>query len=322
MRIFIYVLFTLVPFLSLAQESNNEKNPQNELIIIPSHPAQGFHNSYILFIPSGVSKNELTNLLVEPNNTGKLSDSISVHEQYAIHLASVSSIGNNIATELNIPLLVPIFSRPASKPLMYAHALDRDVVLEPSMELKRLDLQLLAMIRDAKKQLALRDILVRDKIFMNGFSASATFTNRFLFIHPEIVEAAAMGGFNGELMLPLKKYENQKLNYPLGVHDFKLLFGNQFDQKTYAKIPQHIYMGALDANDAVQFEDAYSLEERQIINSALGDNVQDRYVKCQGIYVQNNISAVFQTYPEVGHWTTSKMNLDTILFFLNISKNQ
>jgi len=34
------------------------------------------------------------------------------------------------------------------------------------------------------------------------------------------------------------------------------------------------------------------------------------------------ISATFKTYEKVGHWTTSKVNLDVILFFLKeLNKN-
>ena len=88
---------------------------------------------------------------------------------------------------------------------MYTHALDRDVMLEKNNEFERLDLQLIEMIKEGKKKLLEFGVSTKEKIFMNGFSASATFTNRFLFIHPEIVKAAALGGFNGKLMLPLKK---------------------------------------------------------------------------------------------------------------------
>jgi hypothetical protein len=319
----IFLLFTLVPILSFAQNSTNESFVKNDLIIIKGNPSKGFNNSYILFIPKGVEKNKLTRLLVETNNTGKLSDSISLHKRYAISLASESSVGNNISTELKIPLLVPIFPRPASKPLVYTHALDRDVVFEKSKKLKRIDLQLIAMIRDARNQLKDRDVLVYDKVFMNGFSASATFTNRFLFIHPELVAAAAMGGFNGELMLPLKKHQNKEFDYPLGVSDFEKIFDKKFNQQTYQNIPQYMYMGALDDNDAVQFDDAYNEHERSIINSTLGRYVQERYKECQNIYVENNISATFKTYEKVGHWTTSKVNLDVILFFLKeLKKNK
>jgi len=289
---------------------------KGDLIVIPSQPSKRFHHEYLLFIPKGVTKNRPTYLLVEPNNTGKTTDSISIHKQYAVSLATESSVGNNISTELKIPLLVPVFPRPAIQPLMYTHALDRDVILEQSESLKRLDLQLIEMIKDAKKRLKKLDILVQDKVFMNGFSASATFTNRFLFLHPEYIKAAAMGGLNGALMLPLETYNNNQLNYPLGLSDFEQLFGEKFDRKNYNSIPQYIYMGGLDDNDAVQFDDAYSLQERQIINTSLGHQVQDRWKTCQSIYTKHKLNTEFKTYKEVGHWTTSEMNLNTILFFL------
>ncbi len=318
----IFLLFSLMPILSFAQNSTNASFVKRKLIVIKSNPSKGFNYSYVLFIPKGVQKNKLTQLLVEPNNTGITTDSISVHKKSAIKLASTSSIGNNISTELKIPLLVPIFPRPGSKPLVYTHALDRDVMLEKNNKLERMDLQLIAMIKDAQTQLKERNVLVRDKIFMNGFSASATFTNRFLFIHPEIIEAAAIGGFNGELMLPLKKYKNKRFDYPLGTNDFEKLFNKKFNQITYQNIPQFVYMGALDTNDAVQFDDAYNEHERTIINSILGANVLERYIECQNIYTDNNISATFKTYEKVGHWTTSKVNLDVILFFLKeLNKN-
>ncbi len=286
------------------------------------NPKKGFQNDYILFIPKGTQLNKETFLLVEPNNTGKTSDSISIHEKYAIDLASVSSVGNNVATELKIPLLVPIFPRPSSQELIYTHALDRDVILEDSQELKRLDLQLLAMTDDAKSVLSSMSIVIDDKFFMNGFSASATFTNRFAFIHPEKIRALAIGGFNGELMLPNKEINNIKLNYPLGINDFSKLFHKRFDENQFKSIPQFIYMGKLDNNDAVQFDDAYSEIERNIINVNLGSEVQNRYLKCQEIYNKNNVNATFKNYENVGHWTTSEMNLEVIKFFFKQMKIQ
>ncbi|MBL4703574.1 MAG: hypothetical protein JKY54_03575, partial [Flavobacteriales bacterium] len=202
MRLFI-LLFVLIPFFTYSQNTVSESFLKDSLIIIESDSSKGFNNSFLLFIPKGTLQNKLTYLLVEPNNTGVASDSIEVHQKSAIALASVSSVGNNISTNLKIPLLVPVFPRPDSKPLVYTHALDRDVIFEKDENLERLDLQLIAMIKNAQEVLKENGTLVHDQIFMNGFSASATFTNRFLFIHPEMVKAAAMGGLNGELMLPL-----------------------------------------------------------------------------------------------------------------------
>ena len=317
MRSIFIVIFTLSCFMSFAQHSTAGFFKKDSLIVVNKNPEKGFHHDYILFVPKGTPLNKKIFLLVEPNNTGQISDSIEVHKKYAIDLASVSSVGNNISTELKIPLLVPVFPRPSSQPLIYTHALDRDVMLEKSPELKRLDLQLLEMINDVKSILTAMDIQVDPKFFMNGFSASGTFTNRFSFIHPEKIKALAIGGFNGKLMLPQNEINGVVLNYPLGINDFPNLFGENFDAENYKSVPQFIYMGKLDENDAVQFDDAYSENERAIINGNIGQNVQERYLQCQNIYQINGINPIFKTYENVGHWTTSDVNLEVIKFFLN-----
>lgn len=300
----------------LAQTSQAQKISRDSLLIIEKNPAKGFFSDYILFIPKGTKLNGKTFLLVEPNNTGKLSDSIEIHIQHAVSLASVSSVGNNISTELRIPLLVPVFPRPASKPLTYSHALDRDVMLEKRPDLKRLDLQLLAMIEDSRSVLKTFGVEVEEKIFMSGFSASGTFVNRFSFLHPDKIQALAIGGFNGELILPQKSINGIKINYPIGTNDFEKMFKQKFDIDAYKAIPQYIYMGELDENDAVQFDDSYNKKERKLINENLAPTVQKRYIACKEIYLSSNINSDFKTYEKVGHWTTSNMNLDVIRFFL------
>lgn len=318
--IFTIIFFSFAYNFLFAQTLQTNTFTTDSLIVVEKNSANGFYNDYILFIPKGTKLNTQTFLLVEPNNTGKPSDSIEVHKEYAIFLATKGSVGNNIATELKIPILVPVFPRPTSKPLTYTHALDRDVILEKSTELKRLDLQLLEMINDATKVLKTLNIEVADKVFMSGFSASATFTNRFSFLHPDKIQALAIGGFNGELMFPQKNINGVKLNYPIGTNDFEKLFNQKFDIETYKTIPQYIYMGELDDNDAVQFDDAYNKKERKIINDYIGATVQKRYVECQNIYKKSNINATFKTVEKVGHWTTGNMNLEVLMFFLTQMK--
>ncbi len=317
MRRILFLSLIFIQIVSFAQNSEINTIKSDSLIFVEMDPEKGFYNDYILFIPKGTPLNKKLFLLVEPNNTGKLSDSIEVHRKYAVDLAAVSSVGNNVSTELKIPLLVPVFPRPESQPLVYTHALDRDVILEKSPGLKRIDLQLLEMISDAVNILKSMNIRVDPKFFMNGFSASATFTNRFSFIHPDKIKALAIGGFNGKLMIPQNKINGVKLNYPIGTNDFSEIFGGNFEIDVYRQIPQFIYMGLLDENDAVQFDDAYTEQERKIINDNIGSNVQERYLKCQKVYTEININAVFKTYENVGHWTTSEMNLEVIKFFLS-----
>lgn len=316
MRVFCLVVLLCFSGFSFGQKSGKETFQKDSIIWVSQNPGKGFLHRYILFIPKGTPIHEKTFLLVEPNNTGQVSDSIEVHEKHAVALASVRSLGNNISTELKIPLLVPVFPRPASDPYTYTHALDRDVMLIKKGNMKRPDLQLLAMIDDARAVLESMNIETDPKVFMNGFSASATFVNRFSFLHPRKIKALAIGGFNGKLMLPAGKLDGVKFTYPIGIHDFKRLFGQSFDLVSYKTIPQYIYMGQTDDNDAVQYDDAYSKKEREVINKYIGNDVQSRYVKCQKIYGQYGLSPVFKTYENVGHWTTSTMNLDVILFFL------
>ncbi len=317
MRLALIILFALFHSGLHAQHPGAATSKNDTVIVVANDIAKGFNFDYILFIPKGVPLQKKTILLVEPNNTGKLSDDMEVHKQHAISLASVSSVGNNISTELKIPLLVPVFPRPASRPLVYTHALDRDVMLEKSPDIMRLDLQLLEMIKDARSVLLLMGIQVDDKIFMNGFSASGTFTNRFSFMHPGIIKALAIGGFNGKLMIPLKEINAVTLDYPVGINDFQKVLKGTFDLDTYKRIPQFIYLGKLDNNDAVQFEDAYSDSERTLINEHLGENVQERFIACQKIYQKENINATFRTFENVGHWTTAEVNLEVIKFFLS-----
>ncbi len=315
MRSLIICFFLFSAAVCFAQGPETRVLKNGSLVIIKKDPVKGFYSDYILFIPKKTAIDKKTFLLVEPNNTGKLSDSTEVHEEAAIRQASVSSIGNNIATELNIPLLVPAFPRPAAEPLLYSHALDRDVMTKKSGLYKRIDLQLLAMIEDAKKRLQEMNILVHEKVFMNGFSASGTFTNRFSLLHPGTIQALAIGGFNGKLMLPQNRLNNAKLNYPIGTNDFEKLFKKPFDLKTYQGIPQYIYLGKLDDNDAVQFDDGYSDKERKIINENLAPTVQERFLKCQELYLKNNINPIFVRFDNVGHWTDSFINLEVIKFF-------
>lgn len=320
MRTLYTILLLLISLVAFTQTAEVTKLKKDSLLIIEKNAVKGFHHDYLLFIPKGTPLHKKIFLLVEPNNTGKISDSAALHKHYAISLASESSVGNNISTELKIPLLVPVFPRPASRPFLYTHALDRDAMLEKTTALKRLDLQLIAMIDDARLVLSSMHIEVDAKIFMSGFSASASFVNRFSFIHPEIIKALAIGGFNGELMLPHNQINQVKLNYPIGTNDFYRLFDKHFDSSAYRQIHQFIYMGKEDDNDAVQFDDAYSNKERKIINQYIGATVQSRYLKCLEFYKAKNIQAEFRNYDHVGHFTTGEMNLEVIRFFLHEMK--
>ncbi len=288
---------------------------KDTIIRIDAKPNAGFNYAYYVFIPSGTLLNSRHFLLVEANNTG-VNDTIEFHDQQAKLQALKNSSGSSVSKRLKMPFLVPVFPRSEKDWQVYTHALDRDAMLIKSGETKRIDLQLIAMIEDANTTLSSLHISLEKKICINGFSASGTFANRFTLIHPEIVAAVACGGINAISILPVSSIDDSRLNYPIGTNDFKAIFGTNPNLEAYKKIPQFIYMGGLDSNDAVLFDDAYSEEERQIIFKVLGKKMfPDRWGKCESIYSSNGINATYKLYPDIGHATNRTMNSEIADFF-------
>lgn len=297
--------------------------PNATTTLVEAAPERGFHYPYLLVVPatalpgsgnlaapggSGAAAAPPGFLLVEPNNTGRLSDDLAVHLAAARDLAT-QAIGGYLARELAVPLLVPVFPRPETQWELYTHQLDRDTLWIADGPMRRLDLQLLAMIEDARARLASQGIAVARKVLMTGFSASGSFVNRFTAIHPEQVQAVAAGGLNGILILPVETLGGRSLPYPLGVADLAAASGHAFDAVRWREVPQFLYMGALDDNDAVQYDDGYTAAEKSLVDAVIGAKMQpDRWEHCQKLYREAGATATFRTFPEVGHFTTREVN--------------
>jgi len=289
--------------------------PADTILKIDAKPWLGFNYLYYLRIPKGLNQTEIQYLLVETNNSGT-NDTMLHHEKETYLETTRHSLGGSLCTKMKLPLLMPIFPRPAKEWQIYTHAFDRDAAMLKTGNMKRLDLQLIAMIEDAKTELKKYGIQTKDKFLMNGFSASGTFANRFTLIHPTLVAGTACGGINAIPILCVDELEKTKLNYPIGTADFEKLFGSRPDLESYKKVPQFIYMGENDKNDAVLYDDAYSKHERILILKLLGKQlIPDRFSKCESVYVQNKVNSTFKVYPGIGHQTDLKVCNDVIEFF-------
>ncbi len=290
---------------------------EGTLTHVSENPDKGFYFPYYLFLPEEISNEGDLFLIVEPNNSGFVSDDFSKHLEKAERIASRDFYaGNFVARKLNYPLLVPVFPRSESQWQIYTHALDRDVMLQSDNPLERLDLQLLAMAADATLRLQEMGYNISDQFFMTGFSASGTFANRFTAIHPEKVKALAAGGVNGLLFLPVGEMDDEKLIYPIGTGDFIELFGKPFNLAAFRETPQFLFMGVLDNNDAVPYEDAYDMDERELIFRTLGSEMlPERWEKCNDIYKANGINAQIRTYHNIGHDQTDAIKEDILFFF-------
>ena len=284
------------------------------LLKIAANPAKGFNFPYYLFIPHTISAAGNVHILVEMNNTGTVSDDLAVHDQKAKSLVE-RSYANQIARKLEVPLLVPVFPRPREQWRAYTHSLDEDTLRIKTGPLARIDQQLIQMIRDAQALLRRNNVAVRDKVFMDGFSASGVFTNRFPILHPEIVRATAAGGVNGIPIFPTASWKDTRLTYPIGIADLQELTGITFDEKAYQQVAQYIYMGYLDRNDTTLSHDTFGEEHARLIRTLIGADMGERWNVSQSIYRELGVPAQCVTYNGTGHDIRSEMIDDVVRFF-------
>lgn len=296
--------------------SGNSGSP-GKLKFFKADPDNGYGFPFFLFMPRDIPHIDTTWLIVEPNNTGFVSDRFRDHRKKARRTASKDFyIGNYVSLRMKCPLLVPVIPRPESHWKIYSHSLDRDVMLQKDTPLERLDLQLLAMVEAARDHLAGEGIRLQERFLMTGFSASGTFVNRFTLLHPDRVAAAAAGGLNGLLALPLEELDGVTLEYPLGTYDFEQLFGKPFDAGRFRQTPQYLFIGAEDTNDAIPYADGYDEPERQKIYKLLGEEMQPaRWDRCAGIYREEGVNAVISTVPGLGHAHPDSIKNDIVQFF-------
>jgi pimeloyl-ACP methyl ester carboxylesterase len=290
------------------------------LEIVQANPAAGFNFPYVLRTPADGGVPERRYLIVESNNTGA-DDDFEHHLAGARSFAIGPGIGPTVAHELGTPLLVPIFPRSKEEWWIYTHALDRDTMLLGAEPRHRLDLQLLNMVEDARLRLQEQDIVLRERFVLVGFSASGTFSNRFALLHPDKLAAVVSGAVNSFPMLPVDSVDGEPFRYPLGVADLEEIAGDGFDVEAWRRLPQMIFMGAIDDNDAVKFDDAYSAEERKAIFASVGEDMSARWQTAQMIYSRERPNVTFVTYGGVGHWTDGRIMRD-ILNFVNTMMRQ
>ncbi len=323
--------------------------PNEGYSIIPSDPSKSFYWDYLLYIPSKIKESKL---LVVPNNTGKVSDLIDVHKEKAKELIIYKA---TLAEDLGIPLLVPIFPRPESHNELYTHALDRETIFTNINELKRLDLQLIAMIDDAKRILSEKGIMIDEKIFMSGFSASGDFVDRFTFLHPEMVKAAVIGGSDN--IIPYKNLNGENIPYPIGIYDYEKITGREFDVNLIGDVYRYIFKGAEDEGgwqlwvengkkirctgkeyyekfEAPQLIESLKkraipicvegnltdVEQKEILFRAYdGKILIDRFLKIKETFDTLNIDkSEFVVYKGIGHEITEEIRQDELEFFRKI----
>ena len=141
-------------------------------------------------------------------------------------------------------ILVPLI--PSYKDAPYFQQLSKDCFeLSLSNKNYRMDEQIVRLIGKTKEIVKKENGSdLEDKIFINGYSCSGVFAQRFSLIHPELVNACCIGGASGSIPIPTKQF-----GYPIGILDYKELFGKEFDMDSYKQIDFTYYVGEFELND-------------------------------------------------------------------------
>jgi dienelactone hydrolase len=323
MRLFLICCATLfLPTLPLCI-AQNQAQRSAEAVRVEAKPEKGFAYPYYLYAPPELrpekGKGAKPTILVVPNNTGQVDDDFSVHETAARRLAEDL---RRLASQLKVALLVPAFPRPKADWRIYTQALDRDSLLTDRQEYRRFDLQLIRMIDDARGRLGGEGLRADRRVLMLGFSAAGMFTNRFAFLHPDRVKAAAAGSPGGWAIAPVETWEGKALRYPIGVADFKAVSGRALDLEALRRVPLFLLLGGEDANDSVIYRDSYEKEDEDLILTLFGGTLQGRWAFTKTVYGEKLPEAQLKLYPGVGHSISPAMWADIKAFFLGHLRNK
>ena len=154
-------------------------------------------------------------------------------------LRQALSIGKDLNDILkgSNPILIPILPSESPSAPYY-----QQLSVECFQNGERPDLHIVEAINKTKEIMKNQyNVNLNDKIFLNGYSSSGCFAQRFSLIHPELIDTACIGGASGSIPIPTKD-----LDYPLGIKNYEELFSKKFDIEEYKKIIFDYYVGSLE----------------------------------------------------------------------------
>lgn len=266
----------------------------SQLIYIEPNNQEGFNFGYFIKILNNGTNNKIQ-LIGECNNCGIVSEADDAYKKTLWEIQYNGLVCKRLQSKLeNSAIIMPCFTRPINDDgkNVYTHMLTSQAIKTDIEPIKRIDKQFANMINNAKNVLTSMGFDVTKKVIMTGFSASSKFAQRFALLFPELVSCVIAGGMSAVPCLPVKELNGEVLNFPLGINDYQELMKKPFDIKTYNNIKQYLFMGNLDENDPVKFDDCFSKEERRTINTIFDENMQKRWVKMVDIIKRLNLTNV------------------------------
>lgn len=301
-------------------DKKNSLKAGGKLYRIPANESAGFNFEYLLFIPNGISNK--TTLLLESMNYGtqhNFTEEEAISYMYEIFKSFRDPI-HYANQNTCFPILYPLIPRYYDNNLkeeIYTIQLSSTCFNSNILpKYKQIDIQILNMIDEAKTRLRKNDIEVENKIIINGFSASAKFANRFALLHPDIIKLVIAGGLGGCLILPLRKFDGEKLIYPVGIGNIESVTDDMISE--FKSIKQFYFQGIQDETDAYKSvsDDDYIpyykgvIEENELrqIYKIFGRNIKERWKRTQEIYRSLKCNSILKTYDGGHNYTDEIIN--------------
>ena len=149
----------------------------------------------------------------------------------------------------NKPAVIVVPLIPSYREAPYFQQLSRECFELPTQDRNyRLDEQVVNIVNKAKNIVKEeKGIDLDDKIFLNGYSSSGVFAQRFALLHPELIDTACIGGASGSIPIPTEEF-----GYPIGISDYKELTGKEFDMKSFSQIDFIYYVGELETQNKAE----------------------------------------------------------------------
>lgn len=213
--------------------------------VLAADETKGINIPSILVIPLTDKVNN--QIVVEANNleSDVLQDRLEQAGEVALRLA-------NLTKDLPSPVVIPVL--PSDEHSPYFQQLSKEC-FELSSEDRnyRIDEQVIRIIQNARNIIE-NEIKIKtdDKIFLNGYSSSGVFAQRFALLHPEKVKTVCIGGASGSIPIP-----TDEIGYPIGIADYEQITGKTFDKTSYLGITFRYYVGELETINKVntRFDD-------------------------------------------------------------------
>lgn len=294
---------------------------------------KGFFSDYYYQISQNAKKDKPIYIAIMPNNTpGTVipddeSDYQETFRGFARTRWMKSNISRLLREKLEIATLVPAFPTQNNSGV-YSNLLNDKSMNHKRKRWNRVDLQLIKIIEDARKNLEKQGYKVHEKVLFYGFSSQADFANRFALLHPHLVKAVAVGGIVDYITPPISEYKNKKLNYPVGIADIDAIGKHEFSLDALKDVKFFWFDGNDDTNTT--FNKHYGVwknedidliyeifagkkyDEKKLYDAKILENVLK-------IMKEKNINFTYKRYKNVRHDFTNEMKNDVVEFFSKIT---